>query len=101
MSLIEMEVLVLLTEGADGGRIASVLGRPRDEVVGLIGGLLGKLGVPEPVDHPHLSPLDDDQVLAHIRFNHARDVPALRSLESEELARLHLLMHRESPPSPA
>jgi hypothetical protein len=99
--LIETEVLGLLMEGADSGRIASVLGRPRDEVVELIGGLLSKLDVPEPVDHPHLSPLDDDQVLPHIRFDHVRDIPRLRSLESQELARLHLLMHRESPPSPA
>jgi DNA-binding NarL/FixJ family response regulator len=117
LTKLEWRTIGLLANGADEATIASTLGLPREEVGLHVAGLLDKLGVPERIDealrrigsnpmttgneHPHPSPLDDVQLLAHLRFMHARGIPRFREAAPEELRRFHDLMHGEPPPSPA
>jgi two-component system, NarL family, response regulator LiaR len=117
LTKLEWRTIGLLANGADEATIASTLGLPREEVGLYVAGLLDKLGVPERIEdalrrigsdpmttgseHPHPSPLDDVQLLAHLRFMHGRGIPRFREASPEELRRFHDLMHREPPPSPA
>jgi NarL family two-component system response regulator LiaR len=117
LTKLEWRTIGLLANGADEVTIASTLGLPREEVGLHVAGLLDKLGVPERIDealrrigsdplttgseHPHPSPLDDVQLLAHLRFMHVRGIPRFREAAPEELRQLHDLMHGEPPPSPA
>ena len=117
LTKLEWRTIGLLANGADEVTIASTLGLPREEVGLHVTGLLDKLGVPERIDealrrigsdpmitgseHPHPSPLDDVQLLAHLRFMHGRGIPRFREAAPEELRRFHDLMHGEPPPSQA
>jgi DNA-binding NarL/FixJ family response regulator len=113
---LEWKTIGLLAEGVDEVTIASTLGLPPDSVGEHLSRLLDKLGIPERADealrrlgweptmgghHPHPNPMDDAQLLVHVRFMHARGIPQYGSVDAEELRRLHDLMHGGTAPSPA
>jgi two-component system response regulator DesR len=115
LSTLEWETLWLLADNADEATIAVRLGLPLKDIgahvrrlleklrVGEVGDVLRRLGVEQPAgsDHPHPAPMDDVGLLAHLRFMHARGVQRYHLMDSAGLWRLHRLMHREPPPSPA
>lgn len=124
---IEGRVLELLVEGADSRAIESELQLSRNQVRTNIQNILTKLnvhsrteaaaygarhGIPLDEDlwtlgdtpmtaaeHHHPGPMEDVDLLAHKRFVHRRAVPRFQSVDSQELRRLHDLMH-EMPPAP-
>jgi DNA-binding CsgD family transcriptional regulator len=123
LTQIERRVLGLMVDGVDGRKIASELKISRSEVSTHVESMLSKrdvhprleaatnavryrvmkealrhLGEP---NHPHLIPMDEAQLLAHVRRMHARGIPQFRSVSAEELRRQHDLVHGTTPPSPA
>lgn len=85
----ERDVLGLLVEGADERTIATQRDMTKGEVKSHVQNILEKLRVqdrlaavvkaisevPNPsTDHPHLTPMTDDQLLTHLRYMHARGI---------------------------
>jgi two-component system, NarL family, nitrate/nitrite response regulator NarL len=112
----ERDVLDLLVEGADGRTVAARLDMTAAEVRSHVQSILEKLHVdsrsaaitkaiseaPDPsADHPHLTPMTDDQVLAHLRYMHARGIAPFSPVDFDNLRELHAKLHRQPPPSPA
>ena len=112
----EREVLGLLAEGLDTRTIANRLSMTRPEVRSHVQSILQKLNVPSradavtkavseapdpSTDHPHLTPMTDDQILAHLRFMHARGIASLSPVDFDNMRELHTKLHRQVPPSPA
>lgn len=112
----ERDVLALLAEGMDGQTIADRLHMTRAEVRSDEPSILEKLEVHSRLeviskviseardpsaDHPHLTPMTDDQILAHLRFMHARGIAPLSPVDFDNMRELHAQLHRQVPPSPA
>ena len=112
----ERDVFGLLAEGMDGQTIADRLNMTRDEVRRDVQSILEKLevhsrleaitkviseGWDPSTDHPHLAPMTDDQILAHLRFMHARGSASLSPIDFDNMRELHAELHRQVPPSPA
>ena len=112
----ERDVLGLLVDGMDSRTIADRLNMTKAEVRSDIQSILEKLDVhnrleaitkavseaPDPsTDHPHLTPMTDDQILAHLRFMHSRGIASLSPVDFEDMRELHEKLHRQGPPSPA
>ena len=45
--------------------------------------------------------MTDDQILAHLRFMHARGIASLSPVDFDNMRELHVQLHRQLPPSPA
>lgn len=112
----ERDVFGLLIEGADTGTIADRLDIPRAEVRSLVQSILEKhhvdnrlaaitkaiIEAPDPsTDHPHLTPMTDDQLLTHLRYMHARGIAPFSPGDFDNLRELHAKLHRLPPPSSA
>jgi DNA-binding NarL/FixJ family response regulator len=112
----ERDVLDLLVEGADGRTIAARLDMTTAEVRSHVQSILEKLHVdsrlaaitkaiseaPDPsTDHPHLTPMTDDQLLTHLRYMHARGIAPFSPVDFDNLRELHAKLHRQPPPAPA
>jgi DNA-binding NarL/FixJ family response regulator len=110
---LERDVLGLLVEGPDERTIATQLDLTKGEVRSLVQNILEKLHVhsrlaaavkaisevPNPsTDHPHLTPMTDDQILAHLRYMHARGIAPFSPADSDNLRELHEKLHRQPPP---
>ena len=52
-------------------------------------------------NHPHLIPMDEAQLLAHVRRMHARGIAQFRSMSAKELRRQHDFVHGTTSPPPA
>lgn len=111
---IEEGVLGLLAEGADGRRIGDELGLEEADVRSHIESILTKLRVHsrleaatwrvqnEPtLDHPHLDPMDQEQLLTHLSSMHPRGIAPYYPIDFDSLDELHRLLHRWVPPGPA
>lgn len=111
---IEEEVLRLLVEGADGRRIGDELGLEKADVRSHVESILTKLEVHsrleaatwrvqnEPsLDHPHLDPMDQKQLLVHLSSMHPRGIAPYYPIDFDSLEELHRLLHRWVPPGPA
>lgn len=112
----ERDVFGLLVEGMDGRTIADRLNMTRDEVRSDVQSILEKLEVHSRLeaitkviseardpstDHPHLTPMTDDEILAHLRFMQARGIASLSPVDFDNMRALHAELHRQVPPSPA
>jgi len=112
----ERAVLGLLVEGADERTIATQLDMSKGEVKSHVQNILEKLHVysrlaaaikaisevPNPsTDHPHLTPMTDDELLTHLRYMHARGIAPFSPADSDNLRELHEKLHRQPPPSSA
>jgi DNA-binding NarL/FixJ family response regulator len=116
LSARERDVLGLLVEGLDSPTIAARLNMTNIEVRSFVQSILQKFEgpsradavtkavseAPDPsTDHPHLTPMTDDQILAHLRFMHARGIASLSPVDFDDMRELHAQLHRQVPPSPA
>lgn len=123
LTRIERRVLGLMVDGLDYRKIASELKISRSEVSTHVESMLSKLEVRPRLEaasnavrhgvmkdalrqlgepnHPHLIPMDEAQLLAHVRRKHARGIPQFRSESAEELRRQHDLVHGSASPPPA
>lgn len=112
----ERDVLGLLADGMDGRTIADRLNMTRAEVRSDVQSLLEKLQVHSRLeaitkaiseardpstDHPHVTPMTDDEILAHLRFMHARGIASLSPVDFDNMRELHAQLHQQLPPSPA
>jgi DNA-binding NarL/FixJ family response regulator len=112
----ERDVLALIVEGMDSRAIADRLNMTKTEVRSDVQSILEKLDVhsrleaavkaiseaPDPsTDHPHLTPMTDDQILAHLRYMHARGIASFSPVDFDNLRELHVQLHRQPPPSSA
>jgi DNA-binding CsgD family transcriptional regulator len=114
LTTIERRVLELLMEGLTVRMFADQLGLSSLELRTLSKVVFGKLQLEgrtglarldnfpleaNDENHPHLSGMDRSQLHSHLRARHGYKRPLGAS--SEELNRLHGLLHHEPPPSPA
>jgi DNA-binding NarL/FixJ family response regulator len=111
---IEREVLRLLVDGLDWRTIAARLELRKNEVRDHMGAILTKLNVHSRLeaatfwprqdtsaDHPHLDPMNDQQLLAHLHSMHSRGIAPYYPMDLDSLEGLHAVLHRQIPPSPA
>jgi DNA-binding CsgD family transcriptional regulator len=117
---IERRIFESLVDGADSRTIASELQISTNEVDEHVQSVLNKLNVHARLEaatyavrygvpmeeahrrlggakHPHLIPMDDAQLFAHVRRMHARGIPEFRSVSNEALRARHDLMHDGTP----
>jgi DNA-binding CsgD family transcriptional regulator len=108
-ALTEMErrVLRLVGDEATERDIALELDLSPTEMIALLERAMYKLHGPvQPIisekghDHPADQSMDDEELLSHLHFMHARGVPRYNVLDPEELPGLHSRLHFD-PPSPA
>lgn len=108
----ESRVFKLMAEGRHDADVASTLGLSRQEVRTHVNSVLAKLEVQRKLaaasklvardDHSHPDhPMDDDELLSHLRFLHVRGVPRYHLLDPDELPSLHRTLHHGPPPSRA
>jgi hypothetical protein len=105
----ERRVLGLIAEGKTAVEVLSASGLNLEEFTLCVESAVAKaqilMGVRnsrEVVDHSHPhNPMDDEEILSHLRFMHPPGIPRYDLRAPEELRRLHLLLHFEPSPSPA
>ena len=111
---IEEEVLGLLADGAGGRRIGDHLGLEKADVRSHVESIFTKLSVHSRLEaatwrvqnepslaHPHLDPMDEEQLLTHLLSMHPRGIAPYYPIDFESLDGLHRLLHRWVPPGPA
>jgi hypothetical protein len=106
---LERKIVEILDRGERVADVAAALGISMDEARRCARGALAKL-MPEPwadlsdrldnvleEDHPDVgAPLEGDQLLAHLRFRHARGVPRYHVADPVDLPTLHRRLHHGS-----
>lgn len=109
---IETRVLELAAEGRHDADVASMLGLPPEEVRAHVENAFAKLELQRKLvaaskmvardnhTHPDHS-MNDEELLAHLRFLHARGVPKYHLVDPDELPSLHRSLHGWTSPSRA